>query len=82
MLFYEMGIQINDHISIPRNCSKVKLCRAVSLRLGLKRVKIIARNVAKFANICVPLKSNLKFEIRKNLIFNLISNKLEKRATF
>ena len=36
MLFYEMGIQINDHISIPRNCSKVKLRHVVSLVLGLK----------------------------------------------
>ena len=42
--------------SILRNCSKVKLCHAFSLRLGLKGVKIIAQNVAKFAKICVPLK--------------------------
>ena len=43
-----MDIQIYEQISILRNCSKVKLCHAVSLGLGLKGVKIIARNVAKF----------------------------------
>ena len=47
-LVYQMGIQIYEQISIMRNCSKVKLCHAISLRLGLKGVKIIARNVAKF----------------------------------
>ena len=48
MLVYKMSIQIYDQISILRNCSKVKLCRAVSLGLGLKGVKIVARNVPKF----------------------------------
>ena len=44
---FQMDIQIYEQISILRNCSKVKLCRAVSLGLGLKGVKIIAQNVAK-----------------------------------
>ena len=44
-LGYQMGIQIYDQISIIRNFSKVKLCHAFSLRLGLKVVKI-AWNVA------------------------------------
>ena len=35
-----MGMWIYDQISISRNCSKVKLRHAVSLRLGLKGVKI------------------------------------------
>ena len=43
-----MDIKIYEKISILRNCSKVKLCHAVSVGLGLKRVKIIARNVTKF----------------------------------
>ena len=47
-LVYKMDIQIYDQISILRNCSKVKLCRTVSLGLGLKGVKIIAWSVAKF----------------------------------
>ena len=47
-LVYQMDIQIYEQISILRNCSKVKLCRVVSLGLGLKGVKLIARNVAKF----------------------------------
>ena len=41
-----MDIQIYDQISILRNCSKGKLRRAVSTRLGLKVVKI-ARNIVK-----------------------------------
>ena len=41
MLVYQMGIQIYDQISIIRNCSKVKLCHAFSLGLGLKVVKIV-----------------------------------------
>ena len=40
ILVYQMDIQIYDQISIQRNYSKVKLHRAVSLRLGLKGVKI------------------------------------------
>ena len=47
-LIYQMDIQINERISILRNCSKVKLYCAVSLGLGLKGVKILAQNVAKF----------------------------------
>ena len=43
-----MDIQIYEQISILRNCPEVKLCLAVSLGLGLKEVKIIAQNVAKF----------------------------------
>ena len=43
-----MDIQIYEQISILRNCSKVKLCRVVSIGLGSKGVKIIAQNVAKF----------------------------------
>ena len=45
-LVYQMDIQIYDEISIIRNCSKVKLCHAFSLGLGLKVVKI-AWKVAK-----------------------------------
>ena len=45
-LVYQMGIQIYDQISIIRNCSKVKLCHAFSLGLGLKVVKI-AWNITK-----------------------------------
>ena len=45
-LVYQMDIKIYDQISIIRNCSKVKLCHAFSLGLGLKVVKI-AWNVAK-----------------------------------
>ena len=45
-LVYQMGIEIYDQISIIRNYSKVKLCHAFSLGLGLKAVKI-AWNVAK-----------------------------------
>ena len=41
-----MSIQIYDQNQILRNCSKVKLLRAVSTGLGLKGVKIY-RNVAK-----------------------------------
>ena len=37
-----------EQIWILRNCSKVKLCRVVSLWLGLKEVKIIGRDIAKF----------------------------------
>ena len=37
-----------EQIWILRNCSKVKLCRVVSLWLGLKEVKIIARDIGKF----------------------------------
>ena len=49
-----MGIQIYDQISITRNCSEVKLRCVFSLELGLKGVKIIARNVAKFGvNDCL-----------------------------
>ena len=47
-LVYQMDIQIYEQISIMRNCSKVKLYRVVSLGLGLKGIKIIAQNVAKF----------------------------------
>ena len=47
-MVYQMDIQIYQQISILKNCSKVKLCRAISLRLGLKVVKIISWNVAKF----------------------------------
>ena len=43
-----MDIQIYEQIWILRNCSKVKLCRAVSQGLSLKGVKIMAWNVAKF----------------------------------
>ena len=39
-LVYQMGIEIYDQISIIRNYSKVKLCHAFSLGLGLKVVKI------------------------------------------
>ena len=46
MLFYEMSMQIYDQTSIQRNWSKVKLCCAVSIGLGIKGVKI-ARNVVK-----------------------------------
>ena len=45
-LFYEMSMQIYDQTSIQRNWSKVKLCCAVLLGLGIKGVKI-ARNVVK-----------------------------------
>ena len=48
-LVYQMDIQIYENILILRNCSKGKLCRAVSLGLGLKGVKIIAQNVPKFS---------------------------------
>ena len=48
----------------------MELCRVVSLWLGLKGVKIIARNVAKFGKICVPLKwvsiSTLKIDFKRN----------------
>ena len=47
-LVYQIHIKIYKKISILRNCSKVKLCRAVSQGLGLKGVKIIAQNVANF----------------------------------
>ena len=48
-----MGIQIHDQISIPRNCSKPKLCCTVSIGLGLKEVKI-AHNVGKVSvNACL-----------------------------
>ena len=40
MLVYQMGIQIYDQISIPKNCSQVKLCCTVSLALTLNEVKI------------------------------------------
>ena len=42
-----MGIQIYDQISTIRNCSKVKLCHAFLLGLGLKVVKI-DWNIVKF----------------------------------
>ena len=45
-LVHQMSIQIYDQNKILRNCSKVKLLRAVSTGLGLKGVKI-ARNVTK-----------------------------------
>ena len=45
-LVYQMGVQINDQISIIRNYPKVKLRHAFSLGLGLKVVKI-AWNVVK-----------------------------------
>ena len=58
-LFYQMDIQIYEQISILRNCSKVKLCRAVSLGLGLKGVQI-ARNIAKFGmHACISNIANL-----------------------
>ena len=38
-LVYQMGIQIYDQISIIRNYSKMQLCQAFSLALGLKVVK-------------------------------------------
>ena len=47
-LFYQMDIQVYEQISILGNYSKVKLCHAVSLGLGLKGVKIIGRNIPKF----------------------------------
>ena len=49
-----MDIQIYDQISIIRNCSKVKLCHAFSLGLGLKVVKI-AWNVAKVGCMIIYL---------------------------
>ena len=45
-LVFELCIQINGQISIPRNWLKVKLHCVISLGLGLKRVKI-TQNVAK-----------------------------------
>ena len=55
-IIYQKDIQIYEQISILRNCSKVKLSRAVSLGLGLKGVKIIAQNVAKFGmHDCYPM---------------------------
>ena len=67
MLVYQTSIQIYDEISIPRNWSKVKLCRAISLWLGLNGVKI----TQKVANICMHaylsngypnLRSNFNYE--------------------
>ena len=50
----QIGIQIYDQIQIQRNCSKVKLRRAVSIRLGLKGGKI-AQNIAKnHVHACLP----------------------------
>ena len=46
MLVYQMGIQIYDQISIPRNCSQVKLRCTVLLALTLNEVKI-AWNIVK-----------------------------------
>ena len=46
MLIYQMGIQRDAQIAIPRNYSQVKLCCTVSLALTLDEVKI-AWNVAK-----------------------------------
>ena len=40
LLAYQMGIQIYDQISIPRNCSQVKLRCTVLLALTLSEVKI------------------------------------------
>ena len=45
-LVYQMGVQINDQISIIRNYSELKLHHAFSLELGLKVVRI-AWNVVK-----------------------------------
>ena len=45
-LIFQMYISIYDQILIPRNWSRVKLCHAVSLRLGLKGLKI-AQNIMK-----------------------------------
>ena len=46
--FLGHGLTKYEQIWILRNYSKVKLYRAVSLVLGLKRFKITARNIAKF----------------------------------
>ena len=54
-----MGIQIYDQISILRNYSKLKLCRAISLGLDLKGVKIaqvsIMRSWSKVKLHCAAL---------------------------
>ena len=67
MLVYQMGIQIYDQISIPRNCSQVKLRCTVSIALNLNEVKI-AWNVAKvgvhayLSNEQPNLSSSISFE--------------------
>ena len=48
-----MGIQIYDQISIIRNCSKIKLCHAFSLGLGLKVVKIAWNFVKVHVHACL-----------------------------
>ena len=67
MLVYQMGIQIYDQISIPRNCSQVKVRCTVSLALTLNEVKI-AWNIAKvgvhacLSNSQPNLSSSISFE--------------------
>ena len=70
-LVYQMGVQINDQISIIGNYSKVKLRHAFSLGLGLKVVKI-AWNVAKVGvHTCLSnrqpnLSSSISFKLFKS----------------
>ena len=47
MLVYLVGIQIYDHVSILRSCSKVKLHHVVLLGFGLKE-STITLNIMKF----------------------------------
>ena len=69
-----MSMQIYDQTSIQRNWSKVKLCCAVSLGLGIKGVKI-TRNVVK-----VGMHTRLS-NGHPNLWSNLNFNKLVKSET-
>ena len=67
MLVYQMGIQIYDQISIPRNCSQVKLPCTVSLALTLNEVKIAGNVVKVGVHACLSngqpnLSSSFSFE--------------------
>ena len=69
-----MSMQIYDQTSIQKNWSKVKLCCAVSLGLGIKGVKI-ARNAVK-VGVHTRLSNG-----HPNLWSNLNFNKLVKSET-
>ena len=74
MLFYAMGIQIYDQVSILSSCSKVKLHCAVFLGFALKELKI-ALNIVK-----VSMHSYLP-NAHLNLWLNFNSKKVFKSET-
>ena len=74
MLVFELCIQINGQISIPRNWLKVKLHYVISLGLGLKRVKITRKVTKVGMHACLSNR-------HPNLQLNFNFEKLVKRET-